>query len=121
MAINEQLTGRVRALLAGVDNVEEKKMFSGIAFMIDDKMCITVRDEQIMCRVDPALSDELAEQPGCSEMNMNGKVYKGYIVVKEAVIATEKALQFWVKLALDFNPRAKSSKKKTKTTPPKRV
>lgn len=113
MAINEKLTNRVRELLADVDKLDEKKMFSGIAFMVEDKMCVTVRDNQVMCRVDPALHDELAEQPGCSTMIMQGREYKGFIVVNESVLSTKKELAYWVTLALAYNPKAKSSKKKT--------
>ena len=113
MAINEKLTNRVRELLADVDKVDEKKMFSGIAFMVDDKMCITVRDNQIMCRVDPILHEELVEKNGCSSMIMNGREYKRFIVVNELAIETKKDLAYWLKLALDYNPIAKSSKKKS--------
>ena len=80
MAINERLTNRVRELLAGVNKEEEKKMFSGIAFMVNAKLCIAVRDDNIMCRIDPALHDELVEQPGCSSMVMKGKDLQGYVM-----------------------------------------
>jgi len=112
MAINEKLTNRVRELLADIDKVDEKKMFSGIAFMVDDKMCVTVRDNQIMCRVDPALHGELSEKPGCSTMIMQGKEYKGFIVVQDSALSTKNELAYWVNLALDYNPKAKASKKK---------
>ena len=113
MAINEKLTNRVRELLVDAGSIDEKKMFSGIAFMVDDKMCVTVRDSQIMCRVDPSLDEELSQKPGCSTMIMNGREYKGFIVVNDSVIATKKDLAYWINLALDYNPRAQSSKKKS--------
>lgn len=112
MAINENLTNRVRELLADLDKAEEKKMFSGIAFMIDDKLCIAVRNDNIMLRIDPAIHDELVEKPGCSAMIMRGKDLDGYVVVDESVLNTKKQLGYWVKLALDYNPKAQSSKKK---------
>jgi len=113
MAINEKLTGRVRAAFADITDVEEKKMFSGIAFMVDGKMCVSVRDARIMCRVDPALHDELFNEPGCSTMIMNGREYKGYILVNESVLTTKKQLNYWIQLALDYNPKAKATKKKS--------
>lgn len=112
MAINEKLTNRVRELLADIDKVDEKKMFSGIAFMVDDKLCITARGNNIMLRIDPAIHDELVEKTGCSPMVMKGKDLDGYIVVDEAVLDSKKQLDYWIKLALDYNPKAKSSKKK---------
>jgi len=113
MAINEKLTSRVRELLADVDKVEEKKMFSGIAFMVDDKLCIAVRNDNIMLRIDPAIHDQLVEKNGCSSMIMKGKDLNGYVVVDESVLNSKKELNHWIKLALDYNPQAKSSKKKS--------
>lgn len=88
-------------------------MFSGIAFMVDEKLCIAVRGDNIMLRVDPALHDELVEKPGCSSMIMKGKDLDGYVVVNESALDTKKQLNYWIKLALDYNPIAKSSKKKS--------
>ena len=112
MAINEKLTNRVRELLADVANVEEKKMFSGIAFMVDKKLCIAVRSNNIMLRIDPALHDELVEKSGCSSMIMKGKDLDGYIVVAESALTTKNQLSYWIKFALDFNPKAKTAVKK---------
>lgn len=114
MAINEKLTNRLREALADVPKLEEKKMFRGITFMVDDKMCITVGDDEIMCRIDPALHDEVTELPGCRTVIMKGREYKGYVYVQEDVLKTKKQLNYWVALALDFNKHAKSSKKKKK-------
>ena len=113
MAINEKLTNRVRELLVDISNVEEKKMFSGIAFMVDDKMCVAVGDNRILCRIDPALHDELVEMEGCSSMKMKGKDLQGYVYVNEGVLDTKKKLEYWIRLALEFNPKAKISKKKS--------
>jgi TfoX/Sxy family transcriptional regulator of competence genes len=114
MAINEKLTERVRQALAGVTKVEEKKMFSGITFMVNGKMCISVGDDRLMCRVDPARHDELAAQPGATTMMMKGRPYKGYLYVNQDVIKTPKQLWYWVDLCLDFNTKAKAAKKKKK-------
>lgn len=112
MAINEKLTGKVREALAGMNDVEEKKMFSGIAFMVDDKLCIAVGNNRIMCRIDPAIQDELITKPGCSATIMRDKKMNGYVNVDESVLKTKKQIDYWVKLALDFNPKAIASKKK---------
>ena len=113
MAYNEKLTNRLREALADMPRVEEKKMFRGVTFMVDDKMCITCGDDEIMCRIDPALHDEVG-LPGCRTVIMKGRQYKGYVYVHEDVLKTKKQLNYWVALALDFNKHAKSSKKKKK-------
>lgn len=112
MAINEKLTNKLREAFADVANVEEKKMFSGIAFMVNDKLCIAVRNDNIMIRIDPALHDELIEEQGCSAMIMRGKELNGYVVVDQSVLNTKKQIAYWVKLALDYNPKAKATVKK---------
>ena len=112
MSYNEKLANRLRASLAQVNKVEERKMFGGIAFIVDGKMCVTVGDDRIMCRIDPLLHEECVSEPGCSAVVMKGKEYKGYIYVNEQSVITKKQLDFWVALALQFNPKAKASKKK---------
>jgi TfoX/Sxy family transcriptional regulator of competence genes len=62
--VNEQLTDRVREALVNATDVTEKRMFGGICFMVDDKMCICVRDNQLMCRVGPDEYETAVEENG---------------------------------------------------------
>lgn len=110
MAYNEKLTNRLREALAGVSNIEEKRMFSGITFMVNGKMCISAGDDRIMCRIDPAIHEEASKRKGVRTVIMKGREYKGYVYVNEESIKTKKDLEYWIALALDFNKRAKASK-----------
>lgn len=121
MPYSEKLADRVRIALEDVPKVEEKKMFRGLTFMVDDKMCVCIGEDRIMCRIDPALHDELLDQRPCRSMVMKGKEYKGFILVNEDDVASNRDLNFWVKLCLDFNGRAKSSKKKKTLVPAKKA
>jgi TfoX/Sxy family transcriptional regulator of competence genes len=114
MAYNEKLTNRIRKALAHLPDVEEKKMFRGITFMVNGKMCITVGDNRIMCRIDPAVHDEAILKEGVRTVEMAGRKYKGYVYVNESVIDTKKTLDYWIGLALDFNKYAKASARKMK-------
>ena len=87
-------------------------MFGGTAFMVRGKMCVTAREERIMCRIDPAVHDKALERPGCRTMTMGGREYRGYVVVSADAVRTRRALDYWIGLALEFNTRAKASKKK---------
>lgn len=107
MAVNETLTKRVRAVLSNLDNVQERKIFRGIAFMLNDKMCVTVADDRIMCRIDPSTHEELIRKPGVSTMKMRGRDYIGWILVKESTIPNKKELTYWVDLALAYNEKIK--------------
>ncbi len=115
MSFNEKLAGRAREIISlTYKNVEEKKMFGGLCFMVNDKMCIGVEKDRLMVRLDPAKYEEVIEKEGCRPMDFTGKIMKGYVFVDIDALNTKKKLEYWVKLALDFNKFAKSSKKKKK-------
>ena len=121
MAYNEKLADRTRELIAVTHkNVEEKSMFGGLCFMVNDKMCVGIVNERMMVRLDPAIYDEVMEKEGCTPMDFTGRIMKGYVFVDADVLNTKKKLAYWVNLALAFNKiarralRAKASKKKKK-------
>lgn len=115
MAYNEKLADNVRELIALTHKkVEEKAMFGGLCFMVNDKMCIGVEKERLMVRLDPAVYDEAMEKEGCKPMDFTGKIMKGYVFVDAAVLNTKKKLDYWVQLALAYNKIAKAGKKKKK-------
>jgi TfoX/Sxy family transcriptional regulator of competence genes len=104
--INESLASRVRAALAPVGRVEEKRMFGGLAFMVDGKMCVTVREDRIMCRIDPDAHDEAITRTGCEPMIMRGKPLRGYVRVGEEALRRPAAFDRWMRMAIGYNPRA---------------
>jgi TfoX/Sxy family transcriptional regulator of competence genes len=118
MSYNEKLADRVREIIAvSHKKVEEKKMFGGLCFMVNDKMCVGVEQERLMVRLDPAIYDEVMEKEGCKPMDFTGKVMKGYVFVDIDALNTKKKLGYWMDLALEYNKKAKASKKKKKKKP----
>ena len=115
MAYDEKLADRVRELIAAThDNVEEKRMFGGLCFMVNEKMCVGVESERLMVRLDPEKYEEALEQDGCKPMDFTGKVMNGYVFVDVEALNTKKKLEYWMNLALEYNKIAKASKKKKK-------
>jgi TfoX/Sxy family transcriptional regulator of competence genes len=112
MAYNQQLADRVRERLVDVQSIEEKEMFGGLVFMITDKMCIGIIKDELMCRIDPKLHETAVEKLGCRTMDFTKRPMKGYILIDEVGMRTQNDLDYWIGLALDFNKKAKSSKKK---------
>ncbi|MDO9373461.1 MAG: TfoX/Sxy family protein [Bacteroidota bacterium] len=113
MAVNEILADRVRTIISQThEDVEEKRMFGALCFMVDGKMCVGVQEENIMVRVNAGMQDELLEKDGCRQMDMGGKVMKSFFFVDESVLGTQKKLNYWVQLALDYNKIARPSKKR---------
>jgi TfoX/Sxy family transcriptional regulator of competence genes len=117
MSFNEKLAARTRELISLTHEIsEEKKMFGGLCFMVADKMCIGVEKDRLMIRLDPMKYEEVMEKEGCRPMDFTGKVMKGYVFVNEGALTTKKKLEYWVKLALEYNAKAKSSKKSAAKT-----
>jgi TfoX/Sxy family transcriptional regulator of competence genes len=113
MAYNEELADRVREIISLThDNVEEKKMFGGVCFMVDEKMCLGIIKENLMARIDPERFEEALEKDGCEPMDFSGKSMKGFVFIDNLVLNTKPKLEYWVQLALEFNPYAKKSVKK---------
>lgn len=111
MAYNIHLADRVRDyLFRSTDKpVEEKKMFGGLAFMVDGKMCICVSGENLMCRFERKLTDEALNREGVLPMIMRGKRLQGYCYVEPMGYEAEEDFRAWMNRCLDFNDRAKSS------------
>lgn len=90
----------------------EKKMFGGLSFMINDKMCVGVIKNEVMARIDPDIYEESLTKTGCNTMNFTGRPMKGFVFLSNEAIDLDENLYYWLQLALEYNPKAKSSKKK---------
>jgi TfoX/Sxy family transcriptional regulator of competence genes len=113
MGFNEKLADRVRELISlSHKKVEEKRMFGGLCFMVNDKMCVGVEQERLMVRLDPEKYEEAMEKDGCKPMDFTGKAMKGFVFVDIDALTTKTKLEYWLKLVLDYNKIAKASKKK---------
>jgi TfoX/Sxy family transcriptional regulator of competence genes len=114
MAYSIKLADRIRTYLDDMPNlkIEEKKMFRGLAFLVNGKMCVNVSDENLMCRFDPELEHEVVEKTGFLPTIMRGKQLHGYCYVTEQGYKSKANFEYWLKLCLDFNEKAKASKKK---------
>ncbi len=113
MAYDLYLADRIKTALKENKVVfEEKKMMGGLCIMIDNKMCVGVIKNDLMARIDPEIYSKTLQKKGCKIMDFTGRPMKGYVLVEPEGIDTESDLNYWIKLCLDFNPKAKSSKKK---------
>jgi len=112
MAYNENLANRIRERLQELPNIEEKEMMGGLTFMLNDKMCIGIIKDEMMCRIDPALHETEIEKRGCRTMDFTKRPMKGYVLIDETGMKTQRDFEHWINLCLDFNSKAKSSKKK---------
>jgi TfoX/Sxy family transcriptional regulator of competence genes len=112
MAYNEKLADRIRERLGKVTKVKEKEMMGGLTFMVNDKMCIGIIKDEMMCRIDPALEEEALSKNGCRIMDFTGRPMKGYVMVDEGGMKSKENFDYFIALCLSFNKIAKSSKKR---------
>lgn len=114
MAYDDKLANKVREKLADLPNVVEKRMMGGLIFMYNDKMCVGIFKDQLMCRVDAAMHAALVEKQGCKTMVFGGRSMIGYILIDETGMRTKQEFDFWINLTLEFNKYSKQAKKKIK-------
>jgi TfoX/Sxy family transcriptional regulator of competence genes len=113
MAFSEYLSERVRhSLKDNKASFEEKRMFGGLVFLVDDKMCVGIIKDNLMVRIDPADQENFLQEEGCRMMDFTKRPMKGYLYISPEGIDMDEDLDKWVKRCLAFNPKAKSSKKK---------
>lgn len=80
--------------------------------MVKDKMAMGIEKNRIMARIDPDIYEMALKKKGCREMDFTGRPLKGYVYVDSNAVDMDTDLEYWVQLCLDYNPKAKSSKKK---------
>jgi TfoX/Sxy family transcriptional regulator of competence genes len=112
MAYSESLANRMRTSLQSLENVEVKAMMGGLCFMVNEKMCVSIIKDDLMCRVDPEFKPELPEKQGCFEMMFTSKPMKAFVQLDETGLRSQADFDFWIQQCLDLNPKAKASKKR---------
>lgn len=113
MAYDEGLAQRVAHIFENKNvTYKAKKMIGGLCFMVDDKMVVGIMQDALLARVDPILYSTLIKKKNCGPMNLGGKIMDGYVRVGPRALASDDSLSEWLKLCLDFNPKAKASKKR---------
>jgi TfoX/Sxy family transcriptional regulator of competence genes len=123
-SISDDLEDRVRAVLRGVADVREKRMFGSMGFMVRGNLCVTARPERLMCRIDPALHEQAIQRDGCETVVMKGRPYPGYVFVASAAVATKAALTWWIDRCLEHNttlPAAEDKKTAPRRTTPRKA
>ena len=112
MPYNTKLADRIREALVHLPNVEEKEMFRGVCFMVNGKMCVCVSGDEMMCRIGADAIELALDENGVRQMVMRDKPAKDFVYISEEAFHKQKDFDHWIKLALDFNPLAKASKKR---------
>ncbi len=102
MPYNEDLATRVRAALGPLPGVTEKKMFGGLAFMLNGNMCVGVTSDDLMVRVGPEEHENLLTLPHARLMDFTGRPMKGFVFLGLEGTQEEESLKDWVGRGVGF-------------------
>lgn len=102
MAYDEGLAQRIRECLAEDSRVTEKKMFGGLAFLVDGNMCCGIVRDELMVRVGPEAYGDALAQPHAREMDFTGRAMKGMVYVGIDGFESDEDLAAWVGRGMAF-------------------
>ncbi len=102
MAYDSGLAQRIREALADRQGITERKMFGGLAFLIDGKMFVGVQDSVLMARVGPERHQDALAVANVREMDFTGRPMKGYVYVDPPGLAEDRDLNNWVQWCANF-------------------
>lgn len=109
MAYDPDLAARVWKLVSPLDGITERKMFGGIAFMLDGNMCCGVVEDRVLLRLGNEGTARALDEPGIQPMDFTGRPIRSMVYLEWDSNRRDADLRQWVSRAVDF----------TKTLPPK--
>jgi TfoX/Sxy family transcriptional regulator of competence genes len=103
MAYDEELANRVREVVQEERGLTEKRMFGGLAFLINGNMAVSASSQGgLLLRIDPALTDSLVAGTGVRRFEMRGREMDGWLRVDTEVIDSDEGLRRWVSHGIDY-------------------
>ena len=102
MAFDERLADRIRSSLGRRKGLTEKKMFGGIAFLLNGNMCVGVHRSELIVRLAPEDTETALTQPHTRRFDLTGRPMQGWILVAPAGMATDAKLARWVEIATKY-------------------
>jgi TfoX/Sxy family transcriptional regulator of competence genes len=102
MADDEGLAERIRGVLDARSDVDERRMFGGIAFLVAGNMACGVMRDDLMVRMEPDAAAALDSEPGVRRFDMGGRPMKGWLLVAPEATADDGDLELWVRRGEEF-------------------
>ena len=102
MAHNKLLEIRLRDIFSEIKNRSEKKMFGGIAFFINGNMSCGVHKDHLIVRVGPEKYKQALADPIANEFDISGRAMRGWIMIDQSDLTSEKVLEKWVSHGIEF-------------------
>ncbi len=102
MAYNHGLADDIRARIGNRNDLTEKEMFGGIAFMVGGHMAVGVSDDDLMVRVGKETYDDALVEPGARELEMSGRPMRGWVLVSASGYSTEPDFGSWIDRGVSY-------------------
>ena len=102
MAFSEVLAGRIRRLLARRKNVEERRMFGGVGFLLNGNLLVGVWKDSLIVRLGPDEGEEALKEPHVKEFDITGRPMKGWVLVEPEGVQHDDQLKGWIQRAVKF-------------------
>ena len=102
MAFNAEIADRVLKVLEGREGLTERKMFGGIAFMLNGNMCCGETNDDLMVRVGADGLEDALDQPHARPMDFTGRPMKGFVFVDAGTVG-DRVLRQWVQRGVTFS------------------
>ena len=102
MAFDEALAQRIWQRLARRKNVEERKMFGGVGFLLHGNMLVGVWKDSLIVRVGPDEGDLALLEPHVREFDITGRAMKGWVLVGPEGVEDDEQLTDWIERAVKF-------------------
>jgi len=103
MAYDTELADRIRELVAAEKGVDEKRMFGGLAFLINGNMSVAASGGGgLLVRVPPDETEKLLARDHVEAMVMAGREARGWLRVSLDGVQTKRQLQAWVGRGVDY-------------------
>jgi TfoX/Sxy family transcriptional regulator of competence genes len=102
MAYNEDLAVRTRRALDRTRGVVERRMFGGVAFLVNGNMSVGVQHDDLVVRIAPEAADEALKEPGVRPFDVTGRPMRGWLLVGAAGTAKPASLGKWVRRGVKY-------------------
>jgi TfoX/Sxy family transcriptional regulator of competence genes len=103
VAYDEDLANRIRELVSAESGVTEKKMFGGLAFLVNGNMAVSASGQGgLLLHIDPNATDALLKKPHAQPFEMRGRVMDGWLRVEADGVKTKRQLERWVARGVDY-------------------
>lgn len=103
MAYDEELANRIRELVSAEPGMTEKRMFGGLAFLINGNMSVSASGQGgLLLRVDPDETDALVSKPHARRFEMRGRAMDGWLRIDAEGVKTKRELEAWVKRGVAY-------------------